>query len=206
MTPEIALSFGNSLPLLVDSPQVPRFYVAKTIYIVLTICTGLLLFLVAYYWMVRKTRMLKDPSGIYSLGKSQMAFWGLIVFFTFIGIWVLTGRMEFIPTQVLILLGISGATGLSAVIMENEKDQKNRNENPSALKKDSTGFWRDICSDSAGPAFYRLQVVAWTVVLGILFIRSVTKGLSMPEFSETLLLLMGISNLTYLGFKFPEKK
>ena len=45
----------------------------------------------------------------------------------------------------------------------------------------------------------------WTLVLGIIFIASVYNNLSMPEFSSTLLGLMGISSGTYLGFKVPEK-
>jgi len=60
----------------------------------------------------------------YSLGKSQMAFWGLLVLLSFTGIWILTGTMERIPPQVLILLGISGATGLSAVVIGNNKRAK----------------------------------------------------------------------------------
>jgi hypothetical protein len=35
---------------------------------------------------------------------------------------------------------------------------------------------------------------------------SVYKDLAMPEFSATLLGLMGLSSGTYLGFKVPEKK
>ena len=58
---------------------------------------------------------------------------------------------------------------------------------------------------SRGMSFHRVQVVIWTVVLGAVFIRSVTNGMSMPEFSETLLALLGISNGIYLGFKIPEK-
>jgi len=44
------------------------------------------------------------------------------------------------------------------------------------------------------------------VVLGIMFVSSVYNNLTMPEFSATLLGLMGISSGTYIGFKFPEQK
>ncbi|HSL02253.1 MAG TPA: hypothetical protein VK901_01770 [Nitrospiraceae bacterium] len=69
----------------------------------------------------------------------------------------------------------------------------------------SAGFWQDICDDGNGMSFHRVQVVIWTVVLGTVFIRSVANGMSLPEFSETLLALLGMSNGTYLGFKIPEK-
>lgn len=70
----------------------------------------------------------------------------------------------------------------------------------------SRGFLRDILSDSSGYSFHRFQIFAWTIVLGIIFVSSVYNGLTMPEFSATLLGLMGLSSGTYLGFKFPEQK
>jgi cell division protein FtsB len=70
----------------------------------------------------------------------------------------------------------------------------------------SGGFLRDILSDSSGYSFHRFQIFAWTIVLGIIFVSAVYNSLSMPEFSATLLGLMGLSSGTYIGFKFPEKK
>ncbi len=70
----------------------------------------------------------------------------------------------------------------------------------------SQGFLRDILSDFSGYSFHRFQIFAWTIVLGIMFVSSVYNNLTMPEFSATLLGLMGISSGTYIGFKFPEKK
>ena len=70
----------------------------------------------------------------------------------------------------------------------------------------SAGFLRDILSDGSGYSFHRFQIFAWTIVLGIIFMSSVYNNLSMPEFSTTLLGLMGLSAGTYIGFKFPEQK
>jgi len=70
----------------------------------------------------------------------------------------------------------------------------------------SVGFLRDILSDSSGYSFHRFQIFAWTIVLGIIFVSAVYNNLNMPEFSPTLLGLMGLSSGTYIGFKFPEKK
>src|SRR6185295_15908692 len=63
----------------------------------------------------------------------------------------------------------------------------------------SKGFLRDILSDSSGYSFHRFQIFAWTIVLGIIFIASVYNSLTMPEFSTTLLGLMGLSAGTYIG-------
>jgi hypothetical protein len=77
----------------------------------------------------------------------------------------------------------------------------------SGLEKPVTGgFVSDILSDANGITFHRFQIVVWTIVLGLIFIWSVWKKLSMPEFSETLLTLMGISAGTYIGFKIPERQ
>lgn len=70
----------------------------------------------------------------------------------------------------------------------------------------SKGFLSDILRDSSGYSFHRFQIFAWTIVLGIIFVSSVYNNLTMPEFSATLLGLMGLSSGTYIGFKFPEKQ
>lgn len=70
----------------------------------------------------------------------------------------------------------------------------------------SSGFLRDVLSDSSGYSFHRFQIFAWTIVLGIIFASSVYNNLTMPEFSPTLLGLMGLSAGTYIGFKFSEQK
>jgi len=67
-------------------------------------------------------------------------------------------------------------------------------------------FWLDLVSDSDGVSFHRFQNVVWSIVLGGVFLFQVWQNLAMPEFSATLLTLMGITSGTYLGFKFPEKK
>ncbi len=77
---------------------------------------------------------------------------------------------------------------------------------PAAASNVSRGFLQDILADANGYSFHRFQIFAWTIVLGIIFMSSVYNNLTMPEFSATLLGLMGLSSGTYIGFKFPEQK
>lgn len=70
----------------------------------------------------------------------------------------------------------------------------------------SEGLPRDLLTDADGVNFHRFQMLIWTIVLGCLFVYAVYRQLAMPEFSATLLALMGISAGTYLGFKIPEKQ
>jgi len=199
----LALAIGRDLPVLVPSSPPFCFFVVTHKAALITNGICLLSFVGLYLLLIHSPSALREShNGVYSLGKSQMAFWGLLVMFSFLGLWVLTGSMERIPEQVLVLLGISGATGLGSLLMTNSKlgDRTPRMSN-STIKN----FLRDISDDGTGISLHRMQVVAWTLILGLVFFKSVNKVMSMPEFPETLLLLMGISNGLYLGFKFPEK-
>jgi hypothetical protein len=69
---------------------------------------------------------------------------------------------------------------------------------------DSEGFLKDILRDETGISFHRFQMAAWTVILGFVFIASVYSTFTMPDFSATLLGLMGISSGTYIGFKVSD--
>jgi len=73
------------------------------------------------------------------------------------------------------------------------------------LPATSKGFLTDILSDGENVSFHRFQMVVWTLVLGVIFVWSVYRNMTMPEFDASLLTLMGISSGTYIGFKFPEK-
>jgi hypothetical protein len=252
MTLHASVAVGSDPPRSAHSPQPLRFYVAETATIYGVSVAAILLFLGLYVILVKRTGMLRDAeTGFYSLGKSQMAFWGLLVLLSFFGVWVLTGTMERISPQALMLLGISGATGLAAIFIGGDSKQKmdqtileiktrlpelekdkadleSRKKSGVALtpadearrlsiqaeittlKKQlqaltPKNFFYDIVNDGNGISFHRAQVVAWTIILGFVFVGAVMQVMSMPEFPESLLALMGISNATYLGFKIPEK-
>ena len=67
-------------------------------------------------------------------------------------------------------------------------------------------WWKDILMDEEGVNFHRFQMAAWTLVLGIVFLRQVYDELAMPEFNASLLALIGISSGTYLGLKITAEK
>jgi hypothetical protein len=51
-----------------------------------------------------------------------------------------------------------------------------------------------------------LQVLVWTLLLGLISVVSMYRTLSLPAFDDTLLALAGISSGLYVGFKWPEKQ
>lgn len=155
------------------------------------------------------TGLLRDrtPSGAtdrppFSLGRVQMAVWLVLSVGGYLAIWLITGaRSGLITPGLLTLLGISGMSGLAARMIDVA--------NPTPTTAQSAGFWRDIVSEGYGAtrtvAVHRLQMLAWTLILGMIFLWTVLTSFAFPDFDTNLLLLMGISSGTYLGFKFPEK-
>lgn len=62
----------------------------------------------------------------------------------------------------------------------------------------------DLLSENGEITLHRFQMMAWTLGLGLVFVTSVLGKLAMPDFSATLLALMGLSAGAYLGFRIPE--
>jgi hypothetical protein len=151
----------------------------------------------------RRSDMLRDGPSVervyqpYSLARVQMAWWFFLLVVGYVFIWLVTGEADSIAPSLLGLVGISAATALAAVAVTPAS---------SSGPRASKGFMRDLISDDRGVvALDRLQVVVWTLVLGGIFLSSVLAYLTMPEFSATMLALMGISSGTYIGFKLPLK-
>lgn len=259
----VALAVGGQPAWEVPSAPPVKLHLANYTSVWMTFAVGITIFLVVYSYLVKHPSVLRDRSnGYYSLGKSQMVFWGLLVILTFAGVWLLTGKMEAIPPGVLALIGISAATSMGSKLIGDGKKLQPQSLSPSgsanSSKKEasddktkpaqpssdsvpsepenksrmdeskevqltpgfydytrdagigmsahqSAGFWQDICDDGNGMSFHRLQVVMWTLVLGVIFLDAVAEAISMPEFPKELLALQGMSNGTYLGFKIPEK-
>jgi hypothetical protein len=178
---------------------------------------GLLLTLLFMGYLAKATPILRDripglpaAQAPYSLSRFQLAFWSFLVIAAYLFIWLITEELDTITGSVLALLGIGSATALGATIID---QGKTANPAPAAdpappitaaAPMPSKGFLRDVLSDDQGISIYRFQLFAWTLVLGVIFCASVYNGLTMPQFSTTLLGLMGISSGTYLGFKVPE--
>jgi hypothetical protein len=174
----------------------PIFYFC----IALTVLLFVLFHIVAY-----KSDLLRDagtgPSTgrkPYSLSRTQMALWFFIVIVSFLLLWVETGRIDTMPFSVVIMLGISAVTALGAAVIDT-------NGATGMLPEGSDDFIFDILSDDHGVCIHRFQMSGWTIVLAVVFIYTVFTELRMPEFDSSILLLMGISSGTYLGYKIPER-
>jgi hypothetical protein len=83
--------------------------------------------------------------------------------------------------------------------------QAELNRSPALTAAASQGWMKDLLSDDGGVSVHRLQILVWTLAVGVYFAIYVIRNLQMPELDDKILTLMGISSGTYIGFKFPEK-
>jgi hypothetical protein len=135
------------------------------------------------------------PKGPWSLGRAQMALWMVIVLVGFVFFWLALGEYQsVINSSILVLLGLNATTGLLAVQLDSNKT--------SGAKAGS--FYMDWISDGSGPQLQRIQVILWTVVLACVFLYNVIFKFTFPAFDTNLLLLLGIAQATYIGFKVGE--
>jgi hypothetical protein len=217
--------------------------------------------IIVFVRLARTTNLLREVgSGMddgllrpYNLGRTQMAFWFLLICMSYVAIWLITGALDTITSSLLGLMGISAGTALGEAMIDadtktsradqlitltaqkqaieqtvSELQSQPSGGDPQRLEDARTrlsevcqqltklsvsepparsrGFIRDILSGGDDYSLHRFQIAVWTIVLGITFLSSVYNGLTMPEFSATLLGLMGISSGTYIGFKFPGKQ
>ncbi|HEX4954718.1 MAG TPA: hypothetical protein VF017_15100 [Thermoanaerobaculia bacterium] len=112
-------------------------------------------------WLARNTPLLREggASGPYSLARTQIAFWTVLALGAFLLILMSTGSVASLNGDVLVLLGISGATGLSsAVIDSSKKEQMARKEALDSQKTRLAGL--DAESQRSAPVLDQQRQVA----------------------------------------------
>jgi hypothetical protein len=134
----------------------------------------------------------------FSLAKSQLAFWTVLVIGCFIEVFFTTGTFfNLINNTVLWLLGIStGTTALSAAADGGPPPPSG----PQLHKR----YFDDILSDTQGMNVHRLQMLLWTVVFGGIFVYETFSKHVFPDFDDNAFILMGISSITYVWLKRGE--
>lgn len=90
----------------------------------------LALLVLALVVLGKRSSLLRDGNGVenasYSLAKHQMAGWFVVVIGAYLFVGMITGSFAAISTTALILIGISGATGLAAVALDASKREEKR--------------------------------------------------------------------------------
>jgi len=165
-----------------------------------------------FYWAGARTGALRDPSALnpdfhqrtFSLARTQLAFWTVIVVASFLYIYLITGVFSGVLNETALwLLGISSTTSALSLAAGNSGGNAGQPAPPPVAQRTS-GFLADILGDSQGVNVHRLQMVIWTAVFGGVLVTRVLTGLAFPVFDKTTYALMGISSGTYIWFKQSE--
>lgn len=167
---------------------------------------------IAFVLIAWKTSLLRDKAydipwneRSYSLALTQMAWWFYIVTFSYIYIFILTGKMQAISSNAYVLFGISSLAAIGGRAVDSAKDTGKANMDYFKHKNILHDILFDT-NDNRSVSLHRFQAVTWTLILGVYYIYSVIKCLTLPEFDATTLSMMGISSGTYVLLKTQEPK
>lgn len=131
----------------------------------------------------------------YSLAKLQMFLWTLVVAYLAAYVWLATNRLPVLNDQVLALMGIATATsvaakGIGVVKGDRQAVTKQDAREPQLI---------DILMEENELSLIKLQMLFWTAFMAGAVLRATTRDLDYPTIDSTLLILMGISQGTYLA-------
>jgi hypothetical protein len=169
------------------------------------------IFNIANFQQLAISNGIKNPRPAFSLARTQLAFWTVIIVSSFIYVVIVqsTGgiAVPHIDPVNLVLLGIAGGTTAVAKVIDNSQQDDQGNGIPQQ-DYPSNGFFTDIISDEKGVSIHRLQNVIWTLVVGVIYIVAVfDNNKALPGqaiITPELLGLMGISAGAYLSLKTME--
>jgi hypothetical protein len=142
----------------------------------------------------------------FSLTKVQFGVWTVIIASSYIYLSFCKGDCADGPINktALVLMGIFAGTTVASGIIDKKEINDNR---PRHQNSPSEGFFVDILSDDSGISLHRFQNFVWTIIAMVIYIYRVYNtavGCILPELSDTLLTLTGISSATYLVMRSKE--
>lgn len=149
---------------------------------------------------------LVDKTAPFSLTKVQFGLWTVIISSVYIYLSLCKGDCAetSINKTALVLMGIFAGTAVASSVMDKAEMGDNR---PRHQNTPSQGFFIDILSDDNGVSLHRFQNFAWTLIAVTVYLYKVSQvstGCQLPELSDTLLALTGISSATFLVLKSKE--
>ncbi|WP_213776947.1 hypothetical protein [Caballeronia sp. dw_276] len=158
-----------------------------------------------FLFLGAKTALLRDVGAetdvpfqdrTFSLARTQMAWWTAIILVSYVFEWLALGGVPALSAQPLVLMGFYSVLGVTARGVDLSRHTQ--------FPPTTPHFFKDLTSDEGGVAVHRVQMLIFTIVVGLMFLNQVFTTCSMPRFDINTLLLLGISGATYIGFKTTE--
>jgi hypothetical protein len=161
----------------------------------------LYLVVVAYIVFGVKASVFRSKTGQLSLSKIQMGLWTFFFGLTYVVLAAIWREFLDVTQGMFWLMGISSATavGAKAIVLKNNIDPNA--PNPSYLLKDY-----DDKAKEYRLSLHRCQIALWTLIVLSIYMVKCIGTMHLPEIPEKLLILMGVSGGTYLGFNYPKSK
>ena len=131
VTLTVGLEKGAPFTSMLDEQHPATLIAVEKQWAIITV--GLIFFITALcVWLAVTTDIFREGEPremVYgrkkcSLAKIQMGFWFLVIFDSFLGIWVATGETNSLNPSVLVLLGISAGTALGDLLISQNKSVK----------------------------------------------------------------------------------
>ncbi|MEE8076161.1 MAG: IPT/TIG domain-containing protein [Candidatus Binatia bacterium] len=168
----------------------PRVWVSAAVYLVL----------VALIVISVKGSVFKSKTGQLSLSKIQMGLWTFVFGLSYVLLVAIYKEFLDVTDGMFWLMGVSSATavGAKAIVLKNKIDPKNLN--PSGLFSDY-----NETTQSYALSLHRCQIAIWTLIVVIIYVIDLINTMHLPDIPDRLVVLMGISGGTYLGFNFPKR-
>ncbi len=180
--------------------------------------------LVAHFVKDNILAILVDGRNRFSLSRFQLTLWTIVVLGLLTGVFVgrlLAGVQDplnvEIPSELLILMGISVGSAASASAIKAGKDLRGQTTTSASAPRfaqvvtSEEGAETDQTIDIAKFQNFWLTLIAvvayvWTAIAYIGGFASAAALTALPGFDQSLLVLVGISHAGYLAGKLPDKK
>jgi hypothetical protein len=169
-------------------------------------------FLILFLLKAKNSHLVRDESGYPSLAKFQLISWTLLIAFSYFGIYLarIIDGVAFpppdFPAELIALMGISI---VSTAINKKLSDDKYETSNAEFIS--SGKGYKTMVEENGRLELTRLQMFLWTIISLIIYIFLLASALinemdnvaalGLPNVDPTLVVLMGLSQTGYLGYK-----
>lgn len=139
------------------------------------------------------------PLGNYSVSLAQNLIWTFVTIFALVFVYRLTGSFLEITPQILMFLGISGATAIGYKINANARSYDIPSKYLNLVVKKRVPSLKDLISTSGRPNIFKFQILFFTLLTAYIVLIEITRKYTFPTIPENLVTLMSISSAVYLG-------
>jgi len=219
LTHTLRTKLGSSLDSVASGMPEQQFkFRIYSIYTAAAFFLAYFISILIFLWFSAVPNLLRDPDGpvretkhVFSLSRCQLAFWFFVILGAWIFLWVTTSSLDTLSETALIVSGIGSGAAVTGIVAGKVRDEiaggslstvtLNVNERPRGFRAGPGAVLYDLLSDRDTVAFHRFQLLVWNLILGGVFLWKTVEDFAMPEFNSTLLGLLGLSAVTFVGIK-----